>query len=190
MKKLVIIAVIILSPLVSFSQGLFDKYESMDGVTSGVLNSKMFSMIASIDIDMDDPEDQKMLDMIKKIKSIKILSTGDDKISSSMKTDVNKYIGNSSLEELMRFKDGNQTVKFYVKEGNDENHVKELLMFINGLKELTKDQDISINGKKREIETVIVSITGDIDLREISKITNKISVPGGKHLEKAGKAKN
>ena len=86
----------------------------------------------------------------------------------------------------MRIKDGGQTVKIYVKEGKDENHVKELLMFVNGLKEITAGEDITINGKKREIETVILSLTGDIDLRQISKLTEKMDMPGGKHLKIAG----
>ena len=66
----------------------------------------------------------------------------------------------------------------------DDNHVKELLMFVNGLKELTKGQDITINGQKREIETVLLSLTGDIDLRQISKLTNKMNMPGGDQLKK------
>lgn len=189
MKKIILILAVALTTSISFGQGLFDKYEDMKGVTSGVINQKMFSMLASIDINMDDPEDQQMLEMAKKIKSVKLLTTGDDKISASMNADVKKYVASSSLEELMRFKDGDQTVKFYVKEGKDENHVKELLMFVNGLKEMTKGQDIEINGKKREIETVIVSIVGDIDLREISKITSKMNMPGGENIEKVGKTK-
>jgi Domain of unknown function (DUF4252) len=190
MKKLVLIIAIVIAPVMSFGQGLFDKYEDMDGVTSGVINSKMFSMIASIDIDMDDPEAAAMFEAIKKIKSIKLLTTGDKAISAKMSADIKKYIGGSNLEELMRFKDGEQTVKFYVREGSSENHVKELLMFVNGLKEFTKGEKITINGEKREIETVIVSILGDIDLREISKITNSMNIPGGKHLKKAGDKKN
>ena len=43
--------------------GLFDKYEDMEGVGSGVVNSKMFEMIASIDVDMDDPEAEAMLEI-------------------------------------------------------------------------------------------------------------------------------
>jgi len=170
----------------SLGQGLFDKYEDMDGVSSFVVNQKMFSMLASINIDFDDPEAEAAMEAIKKIKSIKVLTTGNDKTSASMKADVEKYVRNSSLEELMRFKDGNQTVKFYVREGSNENYVKELLMFVTGLKELTKGRDITINGEKREIETVIVSIVGDIDLREISKLTSSMNIPGGKHLKKAG----
>lgn len=188
MKKLILIIAIALTSSLSYAQGgLFDKYEDMKGVTSGVINQKMFSMLASIDINMDDPDDQKMLEMAKKIQNVKLLTTGDDKIAANMNADLKKYIGNSSLEELMSFKDGGKNVKFYVKEGKDENHVKELLMFANGIKAMTKDQNITINGEKREIETVIVSIVGDIDLREISKITSKMNVPGGEHIEKVGK---
>lgn len=186
MKKIVLIIAIAVLPIMSFGQGLFDKYEDMDGVSSFVVNQKMFSMLASINIDFDDPEAEAVMEAVKKIKSIKVLTTGNDKTSASMKADVEKYVRNSNLEELMRFKDGNQTVKFYVREGSSENYVKELLMFVTGLKELTKGQDITINGEKREIETVIVSIVGDIDLREISKLTSSMNIPGGKHLKKAG----
>jgi len=147
-------------------------------------------MLASINIDLDDPEAQGYVDMVKKITGFKVFSTGDEKVSANMIATVYKYLKSSDLEELMRIKDGNQTVKIYVKEGKDDNHVKELLMFVTGLKELTKGQDISINGKERDIETVIVSIVGDIDLREISKITNKMNIPGGEHLKKAGDKKN
>ncbi|RXJ50146.1 DUF4252 domain-containing protein [Gelidibacter gilvus] len=188
-KKAVVVLALMIAPMVSFGQSFFNKYESMKGVTSGVISQKMFKMIATIDVDLEDPEAQGFLDMVKKIESIKVLSTGDDNISSSLAADTEKYISSSKLDELMRFKDGNQTVKFYVKEGRDENHVKELLMFISGLKELTKDTKVEINGEKREIETILVSIVGDVDLREISKITSKMNVPGGEHLEKAGKGK-
>lgn len=188
-KKVIVLLAIMIVPMISFGQTFFDKYESMKGVTSGVIGQKMFKMIATIDVDLDDPEAQGFLEMVKKIESVKVLSTGDTDISSRLAADTEKYISSSKLDELMRFKDGNQTVKFYVREGRDENHVKELLMYISGLKELTKDSNIEINGEKRDLETILVSIIGDVDLREISKITSKMNVPGGKHLEKAGKSK-
>ncbi|MCO4821725.1 MAG: DUF4252 domain-containing protein [Flavobacteriaceae bacterium] len=186
MKKIIIIAAIVLAPVMSFGQSIFDKFEDMEGVTSVVVNQKMFSMLANIEINTDDAETQEYIDMIKNISSLKVLTTGDAKIAAEMNAKVDSYLASSSLDELMRIKDGDQTVKFYVREGKDENHVKELLMFANGLKELTKDQDISINGQKREIETVLLTLVGDIDLRQVSKLTNKMNVPGGKHLEKAG----
>lgn len=190
MKKLVLIIAIIVSPMVSSGQSVFDEFEDLDGVTSVVVNQKMFSMLANIEVNMEDAEDQEYFDLIKKITSLKVLTTGDEAISARMKSKVDSYLKSSKLDELMRIKDGDQTVKFYVKEGKDENHVKELLMFVNGLKEITEGQDININGKKREIETVFLSLTGDIDLKQISKLTNKMDLPGGKHLEKAGEKKN
>ena len=189
MKKIIIVLAIIIAPMMSFGQSIFDKYEDMQGVSSVVINQKMFSMLASIGINLDDPEDQAFMDMAKKITGLKVYTTGNEKTSADMNATVKTYLGTSKLEELMRMKDGNQTVNFYVKEGKDENHVKELLMVINGLKELTKDEDIKINGKKREFETVLLSLTGDIDLRQISKMTEKMNVPGGDQLNKAAKAK-
>lgn len=189
MKKLMLLAAIVIAPIMSFGQSIFDKYEEMEGVSSFVLTQKMFTMLAKIDVDMDDPEDQAFLDMAKKITGLKVYTTGSEQTSADMNATVKSYLSSSKLEELMRMKDGNQTVNFYVKEGKDENHVKELLMVINGLKELTKNEDIKINGKKREFETVLLSLTGDIDLRQISKMTEKMNVPGGDQLNKAGKGK-
>ncbi|GFZ77119.1 hypothetical protein GCM10011531_03020 [Aquaticitalea lipolytica] len=189
MKKIIIVLAIIITPIFSFGQSVFDKFEDDASVSSFIMNQKMFNMIATIDVNMDDPEDQAFVDMAKKITGLKVFTTGNEKTASEMNATVEKYLKSSSLEELMRMKDGNQTIKFYVKQGKDENHVKELLMIINGLKELTKDSDMTINGKKRDFETVLLSLTGDIDLRQISKMTQKMNVPGGQQLEKAGKAK-
>jgi hypothetical protein len=186
MKKLVVILAIALAPIVTFGQSVFDKFEDMDGVTSVIVNQKMFKMLMDLQIQTDDPEAQEMIDLVGKITGLKVLTTGDEKISADMNSTFSSYLKSSNLQELMRIKDGEQTVKFYVKEGKDDNHVKELLMFVNGLKEITKGQDININGKKREIETVILSLTGDIDLRQVSKLTNKMNVPGGDQLKKVG----
>ncbi len=190
MKKLILIIAIVVAPIMSFGQqSVFDKFEDMQGVSSVVVNQKMFKMLADIQINVDDPEANELLAMIEKITSLKVLTTGDENISKQMNESVAKYLKTANLQELMRMKDGDQTVNFYVKEGKDDNHVKELLMFVNGLKELTKGQDVTINGKRREIETVVLSLTGDIDLKQISKLTSKMNIPGGQQLEKAGKAK-
>ncbi|HKK11489.1 MAG TPA: DUF4252 domain-containing protein [Flavobacteriaceae bacterium] len=186
MKKLVVILAMALVPVVTFGQSVFDKFEDMDGVTSVIVNHKMFKMLADLQIQTDDPESQEVVNMVDKITGLKVLTTGDDKISSEMNSTFSNYLKSANLQELMRIKDGDQTVKFYVKEGKDDNHVKELLMFVNGLKEITKNEDITINGQKREIETVILSLTGDIDLRQISKLTSKMNVPGGDQLKKVG----
>ncbi|MGB0981484.1 MAG: DUF4252 domain-containing protein [Winogradskyella sp.] len=184
-KKVVVIVAAMLMSVTAFSQSVFDKFEDQKGVTSVILNQKMFKMLATISIDIDDPEMKEYAEQAGNITGFKVFTTGNEKVSADMKATVAKYLRSSTLEELMRIKDGDQTVKFYVKEGKDENHVKELLMFVSGLKEMTKGQDIEINGKKREFETVLLTLTGDIDLRLVSKITNQMNIPGGDHLKKA-----
>jgi len=187
MRNLIIIVTLMLSSIIATAQSVFDKFENQDDVTSVVVNQKMFKMLATMGIDADDPEMQGYINMAENITSFKVFTTGNEKISADMNATVAKYLKNSKMEELMRVKDGDQTVNFYVREGKDENHVKELLMFVNGIKEITQGQDITINGKKREIETVLLTLTGDIDLRQISKLTSQMNMPGGEQLKKAGK---
>ena len=45
----------------------------------------------------------------------------------------------------------------------------------------------TIDGKLWGFETVVMTLTGDIDLRQVSKITNQMDIPGGEQLKKAGK---
>jgi hypothetical protein len=188
-KKLVLILAIAILPVASFAQSIFDQFEDLDGVTSVVVNQNMFKLLSKIDVETNDPESQDYINMIENLTSLKVLTTGDEAISAKMKSEVDRYLNKSKLQELMRVKDGEQTVKFYIKEGKNEDHVTELLMFITGLKEVTKDADVTINGKKREFETVLLTLTGDIDLKQISKLTNQMDIPGGNQLEKAGKEK-
>ena len=188
-KLIVLVMAIMLVPLAGMAQkNIFEKYSDDADVTYVSIKPKMFQMIAKMGINVEDAEAKAYMDMVKSITSFKTIVT-DNKVISA---DISKWVKSRSggLEELMEVKDDGTEVKFYVKEGKDENHVKELLMFVSGLKEMTKEQDITINGKKREIETVLLSLTGDIDLRQVSKLTNQMNVPGGKHLEKAGEKKN
>ncbi len=187
MKKIILLLAITIAPISLSAQSFFDKYEDMNGVTSGAVTQKMFSLLTRFQLDLDNPEEQAIFDAVKKIKSVKILATAEETISVQMSTDVKKHVSEFKLEELMRFKDGNQTVKFYIKGEKNDNIVSELLMFVSGLKEITKSQNITINGKDRMVETVLVSVTGDIDLREFSKIAELMNVPGTEQLKKVSK---
>ena len=44
MKNLVLIIALLVAPMVSFGQSVFDEFEDLDGVTSVVVNQKMFSL--------------------------------------------------------------------------------------------------------------------------------------------------
>ena len=188
MKKVIIALALIVAPTLMFGQSIFDKYEDDPEVASVIVNQKMFKMLANMSLDVDDKDAQEVIDFVGGITGLRVFTTGSESVSGQMKSDFKSHISSSSLEELMRVKDGGQTVKFYVKEGKDENHVKELVMLATGLKEMTKGSDVKINGRSAsDFETVILSLTGNIDLRQIGKFTDKMDVPGGEHLKKAGK---
>ena len=144
----------------------------------------MFQLLAKMSVSSDDPDAKEFFNLVNSINSFKVLTTDKQNISADISSWVDKHLKSSDMEELMRVKDGETNVKFYVKEGKDANHVKELLMFVTSLDKA----DIEINGKK--LETVILSLTGDIDLRQISKLTEKMDLPGGDQLGKAGKEKS
>ena len=180
MKRNILILLIAVLPLSGFSQSLFDKFEDMDEVTSVVVNKSMFNLLAKIDVEVDDPEAQDFMDIASSLKSLKVFTTDDAKISSQMKTSVNSYLKSARLEELMRVKDKDANVKFYIKQGKDDDHVSELLMLVTDLKEVEADG--------REFETVLLSLTGDIDLNKINSLTKKMNLP--EELNKAGKKGN
>ena len=171
MKKIIVVVAVLILPLFAFSQSLFDKYEDMDGVGTVIVNRSMIDLVSKISDLSDDPEAKEFMEAAEGIKGIKVFITEDKAVSTEMSSTVRQYLKSSSLEELMRVKDKDLNVKFYIKNGKKKDHVTELLMFVSGM----KDVDVDVNGRK--FETVLVSMTGDIDLNKIGSITNKMNLP-------------
>ena len=172
MKKLILAAVVILTTNTFFGQTVFDKFDGQEGITSVVVNQKMFSLLSKMDV--KDKETQLYVNLIKKLDNLKVFVTDSDKKSDEMKAVSDKYIKSASLEEMMRVNEKGKSVKIYVKSGATESQIKELLMFIEG------------SGKE---ETVLMSLTGNFDLDELSVLTDKMKLPGGDDLKKASKGK-
>jgi len=88
-----------------------------------------------------------------------------------MKKTVESYLKSSTnLSELMRVNDDGKTIRFYVKEGKNENFVSELFMYLE-------------DANSKDSKAVIMSITGNIDLRQISQLTSDLNVPGSEQLK-------
>ncbi|MEY2922415.1 MAG: hypothetical protein RL108_1037, partial [Bacteroidota bacterium] len=153
-----------------FAQSVFDKYENQEDVSTILVNKKMFSLLSNVNA--NDKETQQYINLIKKLDDLKVFVTSNNKKSSDMKVDADNYSKTAGLNELMRFNEGGKNVKIYAKPGASESDVKELLLFMDGA------------GKE---ESVLMSITGAIDLNEISALTDKMKLPGGSVLKKLGK---
>lgn len=172
MRKVILIITLVLASNTFFAQTVFDKFDNQDDITTVIVNKKMFTMLSKVDI--KDKQSQQYVNLIKKLDNLKVFVTLNDKKGDEMKAVADKYQKSAGLDELMRMTEKGKSVKIYVKTGATESQVKELLMFIEG------------SGKE---ETVLMSLTGNFDLDELSALTDKMNLPGGDELKKAGKGK-
>ena len=171
MRKLILSLVLVLSANTFFAQQtVFDKFEDQEGVTSVVVNKKMFSLLSKMKV--EDKETQQYVNLIKKLENLRVFVTKSDKKADEMKAISDKYIKTASLEELMKINDKGKSVKIFVKSGAGDSQIKELMMFVDG----------GLNE-----ETVLMSLVGDFDLNELSVLTDKMNLPGGDDLKKASK---
>jgi len=175
MKKFIITLVIVLVSSPFFAQAAFDKFDGQDDVTSIIVNKKMFELMSKVKVDASDKETQQYMNLIKKLDNLKVFTTTSTRATTEMRSVAEKYIRTAGLEELMRVNDSGKNIKILVKSGATDSQIRELLMFIEG-------------GSKSN-ETVLMSLTGNFDLNEISILTDKMRIPGGDDLKRATKGK-
>jgi len=149
------------------AQNAIDKYYSQYSedpeFTSVVISSKMFELFAKIDV--DDPENKDVVKAMSDLNGIKILTFESDEDASN-KVDyqnaINK-IGNE-YEMLMSVDSEGEKVRFFILEEGDM--IKELFMVVGGQGKL-----------------FLMSLVGDIDLDEMSKLSKSMDVGGMNYLQ-------
>ena len=169
MKKIILILIVAFVPLLGFSQNtpvdeLFDKYSGKEGFTSVYITSYMFSMFS--DVETNDPEFDELM---KNLKGIKILATDESyNGNANFYKEIIDKLPMSQYKELMVIKEKDQDVKFLINEKDGK--IIELLLIAGG-----KD------------ENVLISIKGNIDLKNISKLSKSMQIQGLEHLEEIDK---
>jgi len=169
-NRIILVAVLVMSGWIASAQSQFDKFEDIDGVTSVVVTQKAFSLMSKIGSESD----EEYMELIKNIESLRVFATESAEVAIQMEKAAASYLKSANLEKLMTVKEEGSNIAIYVREGKSEDYVKELFMFV-------KDSE------KTSQESVIISLTGDINLNQIAKLTEKMDLPGGEHLEKASK---
>ena len=170
MKKIFLTLLVLVVTNVTFGQSVFDKFEDQEKIRTVIVNKKMFSLLSKMKV--EDKETQQYVNLIKKLENLKVFATQSDSKAEEMKATAEKYLKTAGMEELMRITDKGKSVKIYVKSGATDSQIKELLMFVDG------------SGTE---ETVLMSLTGNFDLDELSVLTEKMKLPGGEDLKKASK---
>jgi len=114
------------------------------------------------------------VDLAENINEIKVYISENRAASVDMKQTVKSYLKKSSMEELMRVRDEDAQVDFYVKSTNNDNVVSQLFMFVTGID----------NKSDKTPETVLITMNGKIELDKIGALVNKMQLHPS--LKKAG----
>lgn len=169
MKKVIVLIALVIAPAISFGQSMFDKLENMDNVSSFIVNKDAFQLLQKFNPDMDN-EATEVFKMVQNLNELKVFKTEDSKVAKTMEGMVKSAVKKSKLTELMRVKDKDSRVRIYVKTGSKKDYVSEVLMYVSGVSEVTDGI----------AESVIVSLTGTIDINKLSKLADKFSKESNK----------
>jgi hypothetical protein len=167
MKKISLIICLFLITLRMMGQGTvitkyMDQYAGNEKFTKVSVSQKMFSMFTNLEA--GSPAEKEFLKAVSKLKGLKVLMA--DSVSNSMAiykqavADVNK----AAYEELVTVNDARGNMLFSTKESNGI--ISELIM---------------VAGRKNQF--IMISLYGDIDLKNISKIAQQMHVPGVDQLK-------
>jgi hypothetical protein len=141
----------------------FSKYQNDDSFSLVNISGKMFSMMANIE--GSTVEDKAMISAISKIRGLKILRKEQARNSRELYQEAISAIPTNDYEELMSVRDKDKDMKFYTKESGGK--ISDLVMIMGGNEEF-----------------MVLSIFGDIDLKEMSRIGKSVNIDGLKNLDK------
>lgn len=120
----------------------------------------MFSLFT--ELEPNDPNEKELAEAISKLKGLKVLAA--DSITNGKKYFVEAAGAiKGSYEELMSVKNASEDVQFMIRETGGK--ISELLMLVGG------------NDK-----FFIMSLYGEIDLKQISKLSGAMKIKGMEYL--------
>jgi len=168
MKKVMIVAMMMVMGSAALAQGdaiskFFTKYQNDDSFSQVTVSSKMFSLFTNMEVDNKD--DQEVLNAISKLKGLRILAKEQTRDSRDLYKEAMNMIPAKEYEELMTVRDKDKDMKFFIKESGGK--ISELVMVMGGNEEF-----------------MVLSLFGEIDLKQVSKIGQKMNVDGLENLEK------
>lgn len=164
MKKNIVIVMLMVTFTGANAQDVisrfFTKYQEDESFTNVNISSKMFGLFT--EMEANTPEDQAVLDAISKLKGLKILAKENARNSRELYSEALSLIP-KNFEELMSVRDKDKDMKFMIQESGGK--ISEMLMVVGG-----------------NDEFMIMSLFGEIDLKQISRIGSKMNIKGLENL--------
>jgi hypothetical protein len=170
MKKILVALALIMSSFLVNAQNsavdqLFAKYADKDGFTTVSISKAMFSLFAS-----ESESKDEFNQAVRGLESIRILAPDSStavKMKLNFYNDIIKSLPIAQYEELMSVKEKDQVFKMLIRKKG--NIITEFLMIGGGN------------------ENLLISITGNIDLKSISKLSKAMDIEGMDELDKVNK---
>jgi CII-binding regulator of phage lambda lysogenization HflD len=172
MKKIMALAALMIVLNGAFAQDaiskLFTNYQDDESFTQVSVSGKMFSLFTNMEA--DSPEDKEVLEAISKLKGLRILGKQNTSDARTLYKEAFALIPINEFEELMSVRDKDKDMKFYIKEKGGK--ISELLMVMGGTSDF-----------------MVLSLFGEIDLKQVSRLGKKMDVKGLENLEKINQKK-
>ena len=181
MKKLTLSLVYVtflMAPILLRAQSpidkVFDKYVSQEGFTTVNISKEMFQML--MQMGQGDSKDTNMVElknMMEQLNGLKVLTFSFDSTQIVKAVSVyNEFAGAfpaSTYKELMTINEGRENIKFMTKQ-DAAGKINEMVMLM-----------------KNKTEVAVLSLTGNIDLSTVSKLSKGMNIHGLEGLDKIGK---
>ncbi|GMT46254.1 MAG: hypothetical protein IEMM0006_2086 [bacterium] len=180
MKKysiIIIMFVMALLPQMTSAQTaidhLYEKYAGKTGFTSINISPAMFQLLSGVNEKDSSVKTQRVMDAIKQLKGLKVLvyEPKDSTKVEAFYEVIKRAIPMDKYTELMSVDGQDGKVKFLAHQTKD-GKIKELLMIVDG-----------------SHSTMIMSLTGLIDMKTISQISKSLNMKGMSDLQKLSENK-
>lgn len=148
---------------------LYQKYAGEKGFTSINISPEMFGFLSSIDMNDSSEKAKETKGVLEQLSGLKMLVYEPDSnatINTAFISEVRTLSKAKGYSELMSVDSEDETVKFLAKKGTN-GKVLELLMIVSD-----------------DSEAVIMSMTGNLDMKSISQISKTLDIDGMENLEK------
>ncbi len=141
---------------------LFDQYEGKDNFTTVYITSKMFSLIAQIP---QQENEEDFMNIVRRLTGIRVLSSDSIPEGKKLYQKTVALLDKNGYDDLMIVNDGEDQIKFLVREKGDV--ISNFVMVSGGENKFT-----------------LISLTGNLRMNDISKISKSMDMQGFDKLDK------
>jgi len=174
MKKLIltvatVVAVFLAQSLYSQTaiDDLYKQYAGKDGFTSINISPELFGMISDFDMNDSSESAKEAKNLVEQLSGLKMLvyEPKEGQSNEAFLKEVRTLSESKGYTEMMSVDSEDEVVKFLAKKGSD-GRISEMLMIVLD-----------------DSEAVVMSMTGSLDMKSISKIANSLDIEGADKLE-------